>query len=53
MKVEFTDKEITIMQTALDKWGLAAQAGQTVEECLEKYLARDNGGASCQTVSSL
>ena len=35
MKVEFTDKEIEIMQTALEQWGLAAQVGQTVEECAE------------------
>ena len=39
MKVEFTDKEIAIMQIALDKWGLAAQAGQTVEECAELIVA--------------
>ena len=39
MKVEFTESEIKIMQTALDKWGLAAQAGQTVEECAELIVA--------------
>ena len=39
MKVEFSAKEIEIMQTALDKWGLAAQVGQTVEECAELIVA--------------
>ena len=46
MKVEFTAKDVNIMQTALDKWGLEAQVGQTVEECaelivvLQKYVNR-------------
>jgi NTP pyrophosphatase (non-canonical NTP hydrolase) len=39
MKVEFTDNEIKVMQTALDQWGLAAQVGQTVEECAELIVA--------------
>ena len=39
MKVEFTDEQIKLMQTALDKWGLNAQAGQTVEECAELIVA--------------
>jgi len=39
MKVEFTAAQIITMQTALDKWGLAAQAGQTVEECAELIVA--------------
>jgi NTP pyrophosphatase (non-canonical NTP hydrolase) len=39
MKVEFTDNEIKIMQTALDQWGIAAQVGQTVEECAELIVA--------------
>ena len=39
MKVKFTDEQIKLMQTALDKWGLAAQAGQTVEECAELIVA--------------
>jgi len=39
MKVEFTDNEIEIMQTALDQWGLNAQVGQTVEECAELIVA--------------
>ena len=39
MKVQFTDKEISIMQTALDRWGLKAQVGQTVEECAELIVA--------------
>jgi len=39
MKVEFTDTEIKIMQTALDQWGLNAQVGQTVEECAELIVA--------------
>jgi len=29
MKVEFTENEIKVMQTALDQWGLAAQVGHT------------------------
>ncbi|MCL2873926.1 MAG: hypothetical protein FWE29_03230 [Defluviitaleaceae bacterium] len=39
MKVEFTESEIEIMQTALDQWGLNAQVGQTVEECAELIVA--------------
>ena len=39
MKIEFTDEQIVLMQTALNKWGLAAQAGQTVEECAELIVA--------------
>ena len=39
MKVIFTDSDIEIMQTALDQWGLAAQVGQTVEECAELIVA--------------
>ena len=39
MKIEFTDAQIAAMQTALDKWGFAAQAGQTVEECAELIVA--------------
>ena len=39
MRIEFTDAQIAIMHTALDKWGLAAQAGQTVEECAELIVA--------------
>ena len=39
MKVEFSEAQIQLMQTALDKWGLAAQAGQTIEECAELIVA--------------
>ena len=39
MKVQFTDDEIKIMQTALDRWGINAQVGQTVEECAELIVA--------------
>ena len=39
MKIEFTSAQAAAMQTALDKWGLAAQAGQTVEECAELIVA--------------
>ena len=39
MKIEFTDNEIKVMRTALDQWGLAAQIGQTVEECAELIVA--------------
>ncbi|MCL2771939.1 MAG: hypothetical protein FWD71_01200 [Oscillospiraceae bacterium] len=39
MKVQFTDDEVKIMQTALDRWGLSAQVGQTVEECAELIVA--------------
>jgi len=46
MHVHFTDNEISLMQSALDKWGLNAQIGQAVEECaelivvLQKYINR-------------
>jgi len=46
MKVQFTKNEIKTMQTALDKWGINAQAGQAIEECaelivvLQKYINR-------------
>ena len=39
MKVEFTDAQVAAMQVALDKWGISAQAGQTVEECAELIVA--------------
>ena len=39
MKLQFTEAEINIMQTALDRWGLNAQVGQTVEECAELIMA--------------
>jgi len=39
LKVEFTDNEIQIMQTALEQWGLNAQVGQAVEECAELIVA--------------
>ena len=46
MKIDFTKDQIETMQTALDKWGLNAQVGQTIEECaelivvLQKYINR-------------
>ena len=39
MTVHFSEDEIKTMQTALDRWGLNAQAGQTVEECAELIVA--------------
>ena len=39
MKVQFTDTEINLMQAALDRWGLNAQADQAVEECAELIVA--------------
>jgi len=39
MKLQFTQNEIALMQTALDRWGLNAQAGQAVEECAELIVA--------------
>ena len=39
MKVQFTENEVKIMQTALDQWGLSAQVGQAVEECAELIVA--------------
>ena len=39
MKVEFTENEVAIMQTALDQWGLSAQVGQAIEECAELIVA--------------
>ena len=39
MKVEFTENEVKVMQTALEQWGLNAQVGQIVEECAELIVA--------------
>ncbi|MCL1879968.1 MAG: hypothetical protein FWF71_05035 [Actinomycetia bacterium] len=39
MKVQFTEDEVKNMQTTLDRWGLNAQAGQTMEECAELIVA--------------
>jgi NTP pyrophosphatase (non-canonical NTP hydrolase) len=39
MKVEFSENEVKTMQTCLDKWGINAQVGQTVEECAELIVA--------------
>jgi len=39
MKVQFSESEVKIMQTALDQWGVNAQVGQTVEECAELIVA--------------
>jgi len=39
MKVEFTENEVAIMQTALNQWGLNAQVGQAIEECAELIVA--------------
>jgi len=39
MKVEFTENEVAIMQTALDQWGLSAQVGQAIEESAELIVA--------------
>jgi len=39
MKVCFTDDELKTMQTALNRWGVNAQVGQTVEECAELIVA--------------
>ena len=47
MLVQFTDKQVSLMRSALDKWGLKAQVGQAVEECaeliviLQKYVNRE------------
>jgi len=46
MKVQFSESEVKIMQTAFERWGLNAQAGQAIEECaelivvLQKYINR-------------
>ena len=56
MKVELTDSQINLMQTALDKWGLSAQAGQTVEECAELIVALQkqfNRESSPETVDNI
>ena len=56
MKVQFTDAEVAVMQTALDQWGLAAQVGQTVEECaelivaLQKYINRYPNAAALENI---
>jgi len=39
MKVEFSENEVAMMQTALDQWGLNAQVGQAIEECAELIVA--------------
>ena len=39
MKVQFTEDEVKTMETCLNKWGLNAQVGQTVEECAELIVA--------------
>jgi NTP pyrophosphatase (non-canonical NTP hydrolase) len=39
MTVRFTERETALMREALARWGLAAQAGQTVEECAELIVA--------------
>jgi hypothetical protein len=39
MKIEFSDDEVASMQAAIDKWGVEAQAGQTIEECAELIVA--------------
>ena len=39
MIVKFTEDEIRLMHLALDRWGLNAQIGQTVEECAELIVA--------------
>ena len=39
MTIKFTEKQITTMQTALDKWGTDAQTDQTIEECAELIVA--------------
>jgi len=39
MKLEFTENETAIMQTALDRWGFNAQVGQAIEECAELIVA--------------
>ncbi|MDR1928034.1 MAG: hypothetical protein LBQ33_05290 [Oscillospiraceae bacterium] len=39
MTIRFTKHQIAVMQTALDRWGVNAQAGQTVEECAELIVA--------------
>ena len=47
---------MTAMQTALDKWGLAAQAGQTVEECAELIVAlqkKFNRSPSPETIEDI
>jgi len=49
MEVRFSDNDVNIMRTALDKWGFNAQAGCAVEECaelivaLQKYVNRSPG----------
>ena len=39
VKVQFTENEVKTMRTALDRWGLNAQAGQAIEECAELIVA--------------
>ena len=52
MTVQFSEDEVKTMQIALDRWGLKAQIGQTVEECaelivvLQKYINRSPQAAT-------
>ena len=39
MKIEFTETEISTLQTVLEQWGLKAQVGQAIEECAELIVA--------------
>ena len=39
MIVRFSEEEVRLMQTALDRWGMNAQVGQAVEECAELIVA--------------
>ncbi|MCL2665109.1 MAG: hypothetical protein FWE82_05805 [Defluviitaleaceae bacterium] len=47
MKVEFDADDVKTMREALERWGLASQVGQAVEECaelivaLQKYINRE------------
>jgi NTP pyrophosphatase (non-canonical NTP hydrolase) len=39
MNLSFSPREVELMQTALDTWGLQAQVDQTVEEAAELIVA--------------
>ncbi|MCL2741406.1 MAG: hypothetical protein FWE70_04765 [Oscillospiraceae bacterium] len=39
MTLTFTEGEVGMMRAALERWGLASQVGQAVEECAELIVA--------------
>ncbi len=53
MGLEFDSIQVGMMNTALDKWGEAAQVYQTVEECAELIVALNKHVTRIPTDKSL